>query len=196
MKKIMFFYVLAALALSLVGCGDSGFDTGKDSSLIVHIEDGVFVDQRDGERYRVIKVGSDVWLAENLRYKDSTESPNLEGNMWCPDDDPAKCAKFGPLYSWTAARNVSSDYSQRTLGRNISQLRGICPEGFRLPTNSDWVYLAMVADKFSAGKAGVPTSSFMIPPGTVSMRYPPEGATWKAGSWRADCLRSSGRLTR
>ena len=149
MKKIMFFYVLAALALSLVGCGDSGFDTGKDSSLIVHIEAGVFVDQRDGERYRVIKVGSDVWLAENLRYKDSTESPNLEGNMWCPDDDPAKCAKFGPLYSWTAARNVSSDYSQRTLGRNISQLRGICPEGFRLPTNSDWVYLAMVADKFS-----------------------------------------------
>jgi uncharacterized protein (TIGR02145 family) len=149
MKSNSFFYLFAILALSLVGCSDSGFDAGKDVSQTVRVDDGVFVDQRDGEKYRVIKVGSDVWMAENLRYKDSTESPNLQGNMWCPDDDPAKCAKFGPLYSWTAARNISSDYSQKTLGHNISRLRGICPDGFRLPTNSDWVYLAMVADKFS-----------------------------------------------
>lgn len=129
----------------LAGC-DNGTTSSEDP--VVKIDEGYFTDKRDGSKYKLIAVGSDIWMAENLRYADSSKSANLKGNMWCPDDDASKCKKFGPLYSWTAAKDISSDYQQKTYGKDLIHLQGICPEGFRLPSNSDWKYLARIVEKY------------------------------------------------
>jgi len=131
----------------LAGCDDS--TSSLSDSRGVTIENNVFVDERDGNKYRVFNVGSDIWMAENLRYADSSENENLQGNMWCPDGDAAKCKEYGPLYSWTAARDIPSDFSGQIYGKDLFNLRGICPEGFRLPMNSDWNYLKKIAAKYA-----------------------------------------------
>lgn len=142
-KNLLF---VCSLMPFFTGCDDASSSIESDG---VTIEDNIFVDKRDGSKYRVFSVGSDVWMAENLRYADSAKSKNLKGNMWCPDGKAEKCKEFGPLYSWTAARDLSSDFLQETYGKGLYQLQGICPEGWRLPTNNDWVYLSKVAEKYS-----------------------------------------------
>lgn len=143
--------IVALGAVAFVGCTGPEYAAGDTEYYT--IEDGYYIDQRDGNKYRVIKVGSDIWMAENLRYADSSASPNLKGNMWCPDDDASKCKNFGPLYSWTAAKDISEDYAQKSYGNGYYRLQGICPEGFRLPMNSDWVYLSKVAEKYSGSRS-------------------------------------------
>ena len=129
------------------GCDDASSSPESTSGVI--IENNVFVDERDGNKYKMFNVGSDIWMAENLRYADSAASTNLAGNMWCPDGEASKCEQFGPLYSWTAARNISEEYSEKIYGKDFYKVQGVCPEGFRLPRKEDWLYLKKVAEKYA-----------------------------------------------
>ena len=142
--------ILAALAMFFVACEDST-STSKSESVSVKVKDGYFTDSRDGNKYRVQTMGSDVWFAENLRYADSSATPNLKGNMWCPDGEASNCKKFGPLYSWTALRDIEPSYLKSMYNKNAFNLQGICPDGWRLPTNDDWAYLHKVVAKKDLG---------------------------------------------
>lgn len=146
MKKILTSFACVAL---LVACGDKSanyddlFATDK-KSVTLSLKDGEFTDGRDGQKYSVVIIGNQIWMAENLRYADSSKTPNLKGNMWCLENEKAYCDVYGPLYSWTAAMNLDA--------KNVSSLatytydasygvKGICPDGWRLPTNDDWMAL-------------------------------------------------------
>ena len=111
-----------------------------DESLIFNpnVEYGTLVDPRDGRSYRTVMLGSVNWMAENLRYSDSVASENLKGQSWCYDNDERNCAVFGRLYTWPAAMDLPAVYQDSVADGTGGINRGICPEGWHVPTMHDF----------------------------------------------------------
>jgi uncharacterized protein (TIGR02145 family) len=89
------------------------------------VDYGSFTDSRDGKTYKTVKIGEQVWMAENLNYE-------AQGSL-CYDNDNANCAKYGRLYNWETAKEV-------------------CPSGWHLPSEDEWKTLINVAGGDEAGK--------------------------------------------
>ena len=153
------FFVLAASAAigCLVGCSPADEHVLKGGDVAAVIKNGKLIDNRDGNEYKVTLIAGTYWMAENLRYADSTSMPNLKGNSWCHEDDK-KCSKYGRLYSWTAAMDVNKKYSSSYLSRSsYNYEQGICPTGWRIPTETDWLNLIMNVNMYN-GEEGEGTS--------------------------------------
>ena len=94
------------------------------------IEKGTFDDNRDGKSYKWVKIGNQVWMAENLAYTgdDIEHNPNWMGsnsgyNSWCYyDNNSTNGEKYGVLYQWGAAQIA-------------------CPSGWHLPSHTEWIEL-------------------------------------------------------
>ncbi|MDX2002411.1 MAG: FISUMP domain-containing protein [Chitinophagales bacterium] len=86
---------------------------------------GSFTDARDGQTYRTVCIGNKVWMADNLNY----DAPLSE----CYDGDGANCTLYGRLYDWaTVMAGQQGSYA------NPSGVRGVCPTGWHLPSESEW----------------------------------------------------------
>ncbi|SHG59001.1 major paralogous domain-containing protein [Fibrobacter sp. UWCM] len=127
------------------------------------IDYGEFTDERDGQVYKTVKIGDQVWMAENLNYA-YTGVPFDNGNYtsdstsWCYDNDPANCAKYGRLYTWAAAMDSVGEWSTNGKGCGLDNtcsvasagsatlVRGICPKGWHLPSNDEWKDLIVTVD--------------------------------------------------
>lgn len=101
-----------------------------------------FVDV-DGNEYRTVKIGDQIWMAENLRvtsFPDGSKIPFYSndnewkgvgdtdekvnaGYCWYNDDASLK-ESYGALYSYAGALHA-------------------CPEGWHLPTEEDWTRLEL-----------------------------------------------------
>jgi uncharacterized protein (TIGR02145 family) len=92
---------------------------------------GSLTDERDGQEYRTVTVGSQTWMAENLRYKSTGTG---FGYAMCPVVNDAICRKYGLLYEWTLARQVDTAYKTKELSSEPAVVQGICPKGWHLPT--------------------------------------------------------------
>lgn len=75
---------------------------------------GKFTDIRDGQTYRTVKIGNQIWMAENLNYK--------TGSSWCYNNNPSNCAIYGRWYNWSTAQKA-------------------CPVGWHLPSKDEWISL-------------------------------------------------------
>lgn len=95
----------------------------------------------DGNSYGVIKIGPQLWMAENLkttRYRNSdligTTNPStkdistesLAKYQWPYNADENNISTYGRLYTWYAATDN----------------RGVCPVGWHLPTDTEWTAMS------------------------------------------------------
>lgn len=117
----------------------------------VKTDDNCIKDDRDGQTYKTVKIGDQVWMAENLNYA-YTDVPydcwrnTSDSTSWCYDNDLDNCAKYGRLYTWAAAMDSAATWSTTGKGCGYNKtcsatypVRGICPEGWHLP-NTDEFY--------------------------------------------------------
>ncbi len=60
----------------------------------------------------------------------------------CYNNDPANCDKYGRLYNWATAMALDASCNDRSCASQIkSPHRGICPEGWHIPSDAEWTTL-------------------------------------------------------
>ena len=106
-----------------------------------NIEYSEMTDERDGQVYKIVKIGDQVWMAENLNFDYNEGSAKSS----CYQDDADSCAYYGRLYTWAAAMDSAAKFSPvgEFCGNGIlcnpeGVVRGVCPSGWHLPTKDEW----------------------------------------------------------
>ena len=166
----------------------SSFDETKSSSSVTSVSSssvpegyvdpstvvtGTMTDSRDGQTYKTVKIGNQVWMAENLNYAYTGVPYNYSGNTsdstsWCYSNAAANCTKYGRLYTWAAAMDSVGTWSTNGKGCGYGKtcsptypVRGVCPEGWHLPTQTEWNTLfTAVGGQSTAGKMLKSTSGW------------------------------------
>ncbi|WP_405329703.1 fibrobacter succinogenes major paralogous domain-containing protein [Fibrobacter sp.] len=89
------------------------------------------IDDRDGQKYKIVKIDRLWWFAQNLNYE--TE------NSHCYNDSTKYCDKYGRLYTWAAAVGKSEEECGERHVCNLSlPVQGVCPSGWHVPSNYEW----------------------------------------------------------
>jgi uncharacterized protein (TIGR02145 family) len=176
------FLTIAGMALMLVACGDDSSSGAKDpdkvaepdeessSSLVIpndwswdvpkearlnpEITYGTMTDSRDKKVYKTVKVGDQIWMAENLNYADSATTASLKASSWCYKDVAKNCDVAGRLYTWAAAMDsVKTGCGCGLKCSSTLLVRGICPPGWHLPDTTEWsVLFTAVGGESTAGE--------------------------------------------
>ncbi len=111
-----------------------------------------FVDSRDGHVYKMVTLGEQVWMAENLAYLPSVSLPtsgsansayyyvyDYNGTSYTEAKTTTNYQTYGVLYNWPAALAA-------------------CPPGWHLPSDNEWTqletYLANNGYKYDASIGG------------------------------------------
>jgi uncharacterized protein (TIGR02145 family) len=114
LRSFLFLAFFASLFLGCSYVNVSDEDDFDNALKYNNNHEKFIVDNRDGRMYKYVTIGSQTWLAENLKYK----APNSR----CYDDNPYKCEIFGVLYDWETAKDI-------------------CPHGWHLPSDAEWFTL-------------------------------------------------------
>lgn len=129
MNRKLFIISLLSFCLLSIGCKKDDFE-GKDK--------GTFTDPRDGVVYKWVRIGEQVWMAENLKatkYNDDTDIANVTDDAdwavltsgaycWYENDKVTYGNTYGALYNWYAVNSGK-----------------LCPTGWHVPTDDEWQQL-------------------------------------------------------
>jgi uncharacterized protein (TIGR02145 family) len=198
--------VIAFVALTAIAaadpyvCGDADDSGGIDIDDVVFLIAYIFsggpapdpgccvdcpsmVTDYDGNTYSVVKIGSQCWMAENLKvthYRNGDPIPHvtddgewgsLSTGAYCEyDNDPANVETYGRIYNWYA----------------VDDSRGIAPEGWHVATDDEWkqleIYLGMsLVEADATGWRGTDEGGKLKEAGTVHWNSPNTGATNESG---------------
>jgi len=178
LKKFLMVVFMAAVLVACGGSRNSEASSDRDSSNVtpqssgsetsapsssllfgrtscdVNTDENCFKDERDGQTYKTVKIGTQTWMAENLNYAYTDVPYKYEKNdkeytsdsvSWCYRNKPDNCVKYGRLYTWAAAMDSVGTWSTNGKGCGYGStcsptgtVRGICPEGWHLPDSTEW----------------------------------------------------------
>jgi len=102
----------------------------------------------DGKTYKTVEIGDQIWMAENLNYE-------VSGSK-CYENISANCNTYGRLYDWATAMDMPGCNSTSCSYQILENHRGICPEGWHIPSDADWDVLitAVGGGKYLKAKNG------------------------------------------
>lgn len=146
-KHLVYSFILFSFSLNLVCCSKDNPAPGKGKSSAIfnpNKEYGTVTDI-DGNEYKTITIGTQTWMAENLRvthYQNGDPIPNVKDNVvWSQLSTGAYCsfnntknldsiATFGYLYNWFTCVDE----------------RNLCPDGWHVPSDEEWTTLVTYLD--------------------------------------------------
>ncbi len=105
-----------------------GINRGSLTGFDLFDDDSLITDSRDGKTYLTMLAGDTRWMRQNLAYEAS--------GIRCFDSG-VMTGLFGMFYTWEEARNGN-----------------VCPEGWELPSENDWVELAEFCGDENAARFG------------------------------------------
>lgn len=108
------------------------------------------VKDHQGNWYRTVQIGKQCWMAENMRCTTSPSGKHWISNPTFTVSAPLfssyyvqhQVQQYGYLYNWAAAMDVNREDEDK-LDAN-AQRRGICPQGWHLPSSDEWSILVNV----------------------------------------------------
>jgi len=109
----------------------------------------------EGQTYKTVKIGTQMWMAQNLNYGGTQASP--VGTCYLNSAD--SCKKYGRLYTWAEAMGVASFYNDTLLAAKLPS-QGICPTGWHIPSVVDWATLEQFVDSATAATSLKSTSGW------------------------------------
>jgi len=162
--------------------------------------DGSFTDSRDGNVYKTVTIGEQVWMAENLAYL-----PSVVGPATGSEDDGHETDPYYYVYGYdgtdvTEAKAYehtpcdNDEYSPGGAPIKVYETYGVlynwpaaitaCPEGWHLPSDAEWkqleMYLGMSeeeADRGGGGERGTNEGGKLKEAGNSHWHSPNSGAT-------------------
>jgi uncharacterized protein (TIGR02145 family) len=130
-------YIVPGISAANNAGGQTGITAHTCGATSVHNPDktyGTMTDQQ-GNVYRTIVIGSQEWMAENLKtsiYRNGdpianvtsiTQWAGLPTGAWCHyNNESQNDCPYGKLYNWYTAVDA----------------RNVCPNGWHVPTNEEW----------------------------------------------------------
>jgi uncharacterized protein (TIGR02145 family) len=119
---------------SLGGQSSSGQSSSSDCEISTYDYELL---EYGGKTYRIITIGDQTWMANNL---------NVDEGGECYNNNPANCEKYGRLYNWATAMDLPEICNSEECASEIQQPhRGICPQGWHIPSNDEWKALLDIA---------------------------------------------------
>lgn len=92
----------------------------------------------EGKTYGTVLIGSQCWMKKNLDVGTMIDGPSTQTTgkqtnnqiieKYCYDNDTANCATYGGLYEWNEAMQYVT----------ASGTKGICPDGWHIPTYTEF----------------------------------------------------------
>lgn len=114
-----------------------------------NLDYGYFTDERDGNVYGYLKIGTYTWMAENLRYYFNTDS---------------YCDSYLSCNSYLKRQQDTVYYYKVGLTYSSGQKKKACPDGWHLPSNDEWNdLLASVSTGDLLARDGVWNNVMMSP---------------------------------
>jgi uncharacterized protein (TIGR02145 family) len=132
-QKTVGWIVLVSL-LWLASCNATPSESTKDLNPDRPVP-GEIISDVDGNRYPTIRIGTQVWMAANLkttRYRDGSIIPNVSDATQWGNVSTGAWVHYG-----NETRNDSL-YGKLYNGQAVIDTRGLCPSLWRIPTRDDW----------------------------------------------------------
>ncbi len=156
--------------------GTGGLETTDSEGKVTHVAD------QDGNIYPVVQIGSQCWMAKNLRTthfsngEEMSLSQIVENNTYDDMYDiplrykPALgmeyLSSWGYYYNWKAAMYNNG---------NVDPGQGVCPKGWHLPSKEEWETMATVVN---GSEVVFPYADYAVQEGTLAGKLS-SGCTWK-----------------